>query len=206
MTWRLEARRSRTLAAMPAIVAGALLMLPIVGVAADAGGGFDAQELGRLLRRDKAATAHFHETQYRRVLTRPVERQGELYFEPPDTFEQRVSTPVVETYRMRGSTLTIEAAGRRTRQVSLRNQPVLAGLLLGFRAVVSGELEALAGHYTAFVAGDAANWHLELVPVDADLAQQIERIRIAGTGKEPRTIEVLEVGGDRSLLKIEPAH
>jgi outer membrane lipoprotein-sorting protein len=154
--------------------------------------------------REVTSTASFHEQQYRRVLKEPIERQGEFHFEPPSLFEKRVLAPVTETYRLDGETLSIALPDRKVRQVSLRNQPLLGGLLLGFRAVVSGHLDMLAASFEVQVSGTPEAWRIDLRPTQADVAKYIGAIHVTGKGSEPLRFEILERNGDRTVTAIEP--
>jgi Outer membrane lipoprotein carrier protein LolA-like len=165
---------------------------------------FGLSQLAQLLHREVAATADFHELQYRRVLKEPLERRGELHFEPPALFEKRVLVPVTETYRIEGETLSVELPKRATRQISLRNQPLLGGLLLGFKAVISGRLDTLAATFDSTVSGTADEWRLDLRPTQADVVRYIDIIHISGRGSEPLRFEVLERSGDLTVTDIEP--
>lgn len=165
---------------------------------------FGLAELSVLLHRDTEATARFRELQHRRILKAPLERTGELHFVPPALFEKRVLAPVTETYSLDGETLTIALPERKARQISLRNQPLLGGLLLGFKAVVSGQLASLAPAFEATVSGTAAQWQLVLRPQQAEVARYIEVIEVTGAGPEPRQFTVLERNGDRTVTDIEP--
>lgn len=165
---------------------------------------FGLDELAQLLRREVTSTASFHEQQYRRVLKEPIERRGEFHFEPPSLFEKRVLAPVTEIYRLDGETLSIALPDRKVRRVSLRNQPLLGGLLLGFKAVVSGHLEMLAPSFEVQVSGTPEAWRMDLRPTQADVAKYIEAIRVTGKGSEPLRFEILECNGDRTITAIEP--
>ena len=165
---------------------------------------FGLNELSQLLRREVTSTASFHEQQYRRVLKEPIERRGEFHFEPPSLFEKRVLAPVTETYRLDGETLSIALPDRKVRQVSLRNQPLLGGLLLGFRAVVSGHLDMLADSFEVQVSGTSEAWRIDLRPTQADVAKYIGAIHVTGKGSEPLRFEILERNGDRTITAIEP--
>jgi hypothetical protein len=165
---------------------------------------FGLNELSQLLRREVTSTASFHEQQYRRVLKEPIERQGEFHFEPPSLFEKRVLAPVTETYRLDGETLSIALPDRKVRRVSLRNQPLLGALLLGFKAVVSGHLDMLAGSFEVQVSGTPEAWRIDLRPKQADVAKYIGAIHVTGKGSEPLCFEILERNGDRTITAIEP--
>lgn len=165
---------------------------------------FGLNELAQLLRREVASTASFHELQYRLVLKEPIERRGEFHFEPPSLFEKRVRAPVAETYRLDGETLSIALPDRKVRRVSLRNQPLLGGLLLGFKAVVSGHLEMLAPGFEVQVSGSPEAWRMDLRPTQPDVAKYIEAIHVTGKGSEPLRFEILECNGDRTITAVEP--
>ena len=176
---------------------------PVAGTAAE-NIGFGIEELTTLLTRETAASANFREQQFRHVLKEPLRREGELYFEPPALFEKRVLAPVSETYRLEGETLSIVLPGRRTRQVSLRNQPLLGGLLLGFQAVVSGRLDRLEPAFVVTVSGTAEDWQLVLRPNQEEIATYIDVIQVTGRGSEPLRFEITERNGDRTVTDIEP--
>ncbi len=165
---------------------------------------FGLNELTQLLRRDAPATANFHELQYRHILKEPIERRGELHFVPPALFEKRVLVPVSETYRIDGETLSVSLPDRKTRQVSLRNQPLLGGLLLGFQAIISGKLDTLSPGFRTNVSGSAEAWQLDLKPTQPEVVRYIDAIHVTGRGSEPLRFEVLERNGDRTVTDIEP--
>jgi len=165
---------------------------------------FGLDELTTLLKREGSATASYSELQYRKVLKEPIRREGELRFTPPATFEKRVLAPVTETYRIEGETLSMELPGRKTRQVSLRNQPLLGGLLLGFKAVVSGQIDTLTGEFATTVTGSAESWRLDLAPARPEVAKYIETISVTGRMTEPLRFEVIERNGDRTVTDIAP--
>lgn len=163
---------------------------------------FGIEELATLLHRDQPANAQFREEQHRQVLKAPLRRSGELHFTPPALFEKRVLQPAAETYRLDGDTLTVLLPQSRPRQISLRNQPLLGGLLKGFKAVVSGDLVALTPDFESTVNGTAEDWTLTLRPVQPDVARYIENIEVLGNRSEPRRFTVVERNGDRTVTDI----
>lgn len=171
---------------------------------AEVAAGLSLSDLALLLHREIPATAEFHELQYRRVLKTPIERSGELYFAPPATFEKRIRLPVSETYRIEGETLSMSLPDRATRQISLRNQPLLGGLLLSFKAVIGGQFESLGESFSTTVGGTPEQWTLELRPTQADVAKYIDVILVSGRRSDPLRFEVVERSGDRTVTDIEP--
>lgn len=182
------------------LVLATLLTLPGIAAAED----FTVITLGRLLNRMQASRVSFVEHQYRKALKTPIERRGELTFEPPATFEKHVLVPDEERYRLINNTLSIELPGRKTRQLSTRNQPLLRALLLGFQAVVSGRLESLSPFYQVTLSGNAQDWQLLLTPIDAEVAHYIANIVVIGRQAEPRQFAINERNGDRTLTEITP--
>lgn len=184
----------------PALVLG--LLVSVFASPLPAAEAFGIDELAALLRRDQPATVRFREEQHRQVLKVPLERSGELHFAPPALFEKRVLAPVTETYRLDGDTLTVLLPERRARQISLRNQPLLGGLLKGFKAVVSGDLATLAPDFASTVDGDEENWSIALRPVQPDIARYIDSIEVLGSHSEPRRFTVVERNGDRTVTTV----
>ena len=164
----------------------------------------DVNALSHLLLRDQASTVRFHELQYRKILTAPVERSGELVFQPPDVFIKRVLKPGAEEYKLEGDTLTIQMGERKARRLSTRNQPLLRGLMLSFQSVVSGQLSALEPYYTLQTSGNASKWQLMLEPKDAEIKKYVERVVVDGRDSNPLRFEVIERSGDRTVTEIEP--
>jgi outer membrane lipoprotein-sorting protein len=175
-----------------------LVALPLASMAH----AFDMTQLAKLLNRSQASTVTFVEHQYRQVLKTPLQLSGELIYEPPATFEKRVLQPAPASYRLQGSTLSIESPNRKSQQISTRNQPVLRGLMLGFQAVVSGQLDTLHEYYSVELKGDAGHWQLKLTPTDTQLSRYINRVNISGEQGEPRQFEIIERNGDRSVTDI----
>jgi outer membrane lipoprotein-sorting protein len=182
----------------------ATLLLIGASAHAEAPPALDVPALSKLLTRDQASTVRFHEQQFRKVLSAPLERSGELVFQPPDVFIRRVQKPGNEEYKLEGDTLTIQMGTRKARHLSTRDQPLLRGLMLSFQAVVSGKLTTLEPYYLLQLTGDAAQWQLVLDPKDTTLKQPVKRVVIDGRESNPLRFEVLEQSGDRTVTEIEP--
>lgn len=186
-------------------IAVALVALILAGAALSAeASAFDVPALSKLLTREQASTVHFHERQFRKVLSTPLERSGELVFQPPDVFIRRVQQPRAEEYKLEGDTLTIQMGTRKVRHLSTRDQPLLRGLMLSFQAVVSGKLETLEPYYLLQLTGEPSQWQLVLDPKDTALKQHVKRVVIDGRESNPLRFEVIEQAGDRTVTEIEP--
>ena len=54
------------------------------------------------------------------------------------------------------------------------------------------------------VSGERAKWVLQMQPLDARLAAQVQAIEIVGQEADIRSIDLRLAGGDRSLMLVEP--
>jgi outer membrane lipoprotein-sorting protein len=161
------------------------------------------QELFDSLAHAKPARAAFHEKKFVSLLDKPVESSGELVFTPPSRLEKRTTAPRAESVVVDGDVVTVERAGRK-QSVRLRENPAIAMLVESIRATLAGDLEALTKNYSTALAGDAANWRLTLRPLDPSLGTLVERLEIAGSQAQVRTVEIFQADGDRSVMTLTP--
>ena len=101
-----------------------------------------------------------------------------------------------------GETLILEREGKRS-VLALDELPEVAALVGSIRSVLLGDREALERSYRLSVNGDAESWQLLLVPSPPALAQWVAYVRIHGSGARVRQVEIVQAGGDRSVLSIE---
>ena len=88
--------------------------------------------------------------------------------------------------------------------MGLRENPAVAVLVESIRSTLAGDLASLTRTYSAGLDGDAAAWKLKLRPLDPSLATLVERIEIAGSQAQVRTIEIFQADGDRSVMSLAP--
>src|SRR5579871_6160007 len=143
----------------------------------------------------------FVERKYISILDRPVESSGELLFDAPDRLEKRTLHPRPEDLILQGGVLTAQR-GKRHYVLELQQYPQIAPFVESMRATLAGDEAALERLYEVSFTGEFQNWQLTLVPRDAQLRRTVERIRIDGEGDHLRTIEIMEPGGDHSVLTI----
>lgn len=161
------------------------------------------QELFDSLSRAKPGRAAFHEKKFVTLLDKPVESTGELLFTPPSRLEKRTTAPRVENVVVDGDVLTLERAGRK-QSLKLREHPAIAVLVESIRSTLAGDLAALTKTYSTALAGDAAQWRLTLRPLDPSLGTLVERLEIAGSQAQVRTVEIFQADGDRSVMTLKP--
>ena len=186
---------------MRAVLAAALALLAApVANAAD----WTVTRLFDMLAREKPARTLFKEKKYLAILDRPVESSGELTFTPPHTLEKRTVMPKPERVVVDRERVTLERAGK-SYSMGLRENPQVAILVESIRGTLAGDLASLTRTYSAGLDGDAAGWRLKLRPLDPSLATLVERIEIAGSQGQVKTVEIFQADGDRSVMSLAPA-
>jgi len=150
-----------------------------------------------------ASRTRFVETRHLAMLTRPLELRGSLTYERPHRLTKHVESPFDETLTVEGEELSLvnKTKGEK-RTVSLREQPVLRALVESVRATLAGDRAQLERHYRMKFSGPRDAWQLRLVPREAKLRGYVESIALSGAGARLQRIEVLEGGGDSSVMTI----
>ncbi|HEV7137271.1 MAG TPA: LolA-related protein [Steroidobacteraceae bacterium] len=187
-------------------VAGGMLALMIAttpaGVAAQQGqGGSALQQLMTLLAQRKHGKVPYVEEDYFAVLDRPLKSSGVLLYDAPDRLEKRTLEPKQESLVLQGDELTVRR-GQRTYRVQLSSYPQVAPLVDAMRDTLAGNEPALRKIFKVQFSGSLAGWKLQLIPLDEDVASNVRRVEIAGARDEIRTVEILQVDGDRSVMTL----
>ncbi|MHB1667005.1 MAG: LolA-related protein [Thiomonas sp.] len=157
--------------------------------------------LMQALAQHKSGRASFVETKTMAMLDAPIESSGELRFAAPDFLEMRTLKPKPQTIILLANQLTVELGGR-SHQLSLDDHPDIAVLVDSIRATLNGDRKVLQRDYVVSLSGDAAQWTLNLVPVDARARERVRAIRIDGRQGQVRSIAVQQTDGDHSLMTI----
>ena len=113
--------------------------------------------------------------------------------------------------RIEGDTVTYEGTVRgsvQKRTFALADAPPLAALVESLRSTLAGDLPALRRHYdVAFTTPQdqiARGWQITLIPRERMLREAVSKIVLRGTGSELSNVEIVETGGDLTLLAITP--
>ena len=162
---------------------------------------FGLEPLMAELRRVKSATGRFVERKELHMLDKPVEASGTLIYLAPDQMQKITISPSWERLAVRQGTLTIEQDGK-SRSFSLADRPEIGAFVESIRATLAGDLATLERFYTVTLTGDAADWHLSLVPTGRKLQELVKAIRISGSGRGIHTVETEEADGDRSVMRV----
>ena len=78
----------------------------------------------------------------------------------------------------------------------------MSALIGSIRGTLAGDEAALMRYYEVALSGPAEKWALQLIPKDEKTKKLVEFIRIAGEHDQIHTIEIVEQGGDRSVMTV----
>jgi hypothetical protein len=191
--------RARTCIELAATLVIALLAGPAPAQAPP----WTLDQLMRALASREHGQAQFTETKSMRLLSRPLTLRGTLSFRAPDWLEKRTLEPNEEILRVDGERLSVEIPVRRIqRSFSLQELPAVWGFVESIRATLRGDRAMLERFYRIELEGEVRHWVLTLRPTDAKMAAVISEIRLSGAGGRLALVDILEAGGDRSVMKI----
>lgn len=161
----------------------------------------EVSELMNILSSVKKSEASFTETRHIAMLEAPLVLSGTLSYNHPDKIEKKVTAPYDERLSVEGNKLTYESKGK-PKALMLDQQPTLRAFVEGIRATRSGDLSTLERFYQVDLTGSAGAWTLTLKPNDAAVRKQVKAIVMSGQNERILQVEVLETGGDRSIMVI----
>jgi outer membrane lipoprotein-sorting protein len=181
-------------------VAPVLVLAAALQAAADEAQWTFAQLMAQLAQVD-TSRARYSEVKRVSMLKEPLLLSGTLSYARPDRMEKRQTSPFAEVIRVNGERLTVERDGK-TRSISLRGTPLVDALVESLRATLAGDAAALQNVYTVSTDGARDRWKLLLIPRDPEVAAAVRRITISGSGARLSRIEIIEPGGDSSVMTI----
>ena len=186
----------------PALLALLLALGALPARAAD----LTLDQLMALRQAIKSESATFTEKRTLSILDQPIESEGTLLFVAPDHLEKHTRAPHEEHLVVEGDAIRIEQAeeGKRnhTRRFSLEDSEEMSALIGSVRGTLAGDEAALLRYYEVALSGPAEDWALQLIPKDEKTKKLVDFIRIAGAQDKIHTIEIVEQGGDRSVMTI----
>jgi hypothetical protein len=167
----------------------------------------DARALVERLAREAPSSIAFTEARFSKLLRRPLVVSGELAYLGAGNLDRRVTSPHRETTTIRGNSVRIQREGQDARSFSLERVPELEGFLLAFGALLAGDSASLQRTFAIGADGDeAADWLLELTPLDARARGRVLTIRIYGRGDQLRCLatSATDETGSVTLLGDQP--
>jgi len=188
----------RAITALAALIAAAASCTPPVA-AADWG----VEQLMQALGEVKSSTARFVERKHVTILNAPLESSGTLVYAAPGKLEKHTVAPKAESLVLDGDRLTIEnKAQDQRRTFALQEQPVIWAFVEGIRSTLAGDLATLTRFYRVGLEGDERRWRLTLKPSEPRMQDVVREIRINGDRNWISAIEIIETGGDRSVMTL----
>ena len=163
---------------------------------------WDVTQLMQGLAKNKSGRASFVEKKYIALLDAPVESSGELLYTAPDRLEKRTLKPRPESLLIEGGSLTVER-GKRRMVLRLQDYPELVAFTESIRGTLAGDMVALRRVYNLDLEGSEERWTLTLRPIETKMLEVVQRIRIAGSQADVRTIEIEQTDKDRSVMVID---
>ena len=162
---------------------------------------WDFGKLTAQLAQVQTSRARYSEVRRVAVLQKPLHLSGTLLYARPARLEKRQTLPFEEVMSVDGDWLTVEREGK-TRRIALHSSPLIAALVESLRATLAGDREELERLYSVRVEGTRRRWTLALTPREVEVAGVVKSIVIAGSGSRIVRIEILEPGGDGSVMTI----
>ncbi|HVS26598.1 MAG TPA: LolA-related protein [Burkholderiales bacterium] len=162
---------------------------------------WDLPQLMQSMAQVESSRARFTEEKHLAILTAPLTSSGTLAYSRPGFIEKQVLAPYEERMTADGDVLMIEKKGER-RSLALQNYPIAWAFVESIRATLAGDLALLQRFYRIALEGGRQEWRLTLEPLDAQMARYVQTIKIGGAENCIQSVEILETGGDRSVMAI----
>ena len=138
------------------------------------------------------------------LLKAPVESSGILSYRRPDHIEKHILLPKDESLIVDGDEVSWkDGASGKKHSLRLQNNAMLAALVESVRATLAGDLPALRRYFAVKLDGTRARWTLTLTPAEDTMRRSLKLMRIEGSGTQVSVIDILEVGGDRSVMVLQ---
>lgn len=165
---------------------------------------FTPAQLMQTLAQVQSVHAHFREQKDLSILQQPLLLTGILRYQAPDYLHKQVLLPYQESIEIRGDALRLKSPDQGEKQLALSDYPPLQAFIESFRSTLAGDLDNLTRFYNVELSGSPPDWQLGLQPLDKKIKKFVSRIVIRGSNDQVRSVEILESGGDRSLMNITP--
>ena len=146
--------------------------------------------------------ARFVEERTLGILDEKLITEGTLSYQAPDELIRQDLLPDPALYAIEGDRLRIEIDDQ-VRVVALDQEPLLAAMIMPFRAIFAGDLKALRTEFDPAYAEDGDQWTVTLAPNPTSPSRHfLDRIEIVGAGLDVRRLDVIEQGGDVSRMTL----
>lgn len=186
-----------------ALLVAALCAAGAIAAEPAAPGAWDLKRLMHELSQVKSSRARFVERKELAILNAPLESSGVLIYVAPGRLEKHTLAPRAESLVLDGDRLTLEnKAQNQRRTFALQQYPEIWAFVESIRSTLAGDLAALQRYYQVGLEGSEGRWRLTLKPTEPGMQKLVSEIRIEGSGNQAGSVEIMEIGGDRSLMTI----
>jgi len=150
------------------------------------------------LARAGCVRARFRETRHFSLLTSPLETEGVLYFAPPDRLARYTTRPGTSSIVVRdGRVILRDETGSQALEIG--SSEIARHLVDHLSVLLRGDAAALRTRYAVAVREIASGWEIRLEPSAGTFRSIVESIRVEGRRGELTGMELVEVGGDRTI-------
>jgi len=170
---------------------------------ATVGAGWGLPQLMQSLAQKQNSQGKFVERKFLSVLNKPLESSGTISFQAPGHLEKHTIAPKIEDLVLEQGVLTIDSKARNIkRTLVLQEYPAVWAFVESIRSTLAGDLPTLERFYTITLEGDAAKWHMQLLPLERKTREMVREIIIAGRNDRVTSIEMRESNGDHSSMTV----
>ena len=127
-----------------------------------------------------------------------------MSFTPPDRLIRQDLLPQPALYSIDGDEVVIRH-GSDEERLQLADEPVLAALVLPFRATLAGDVDALKAAFELTVEGDQHAWRMLLTPRQTRVAAVVSQIVLQGGDGQLEGVTIEERNGDRTVMRLTPS-
>ncbi len=173
-----------------------LFALPAGAVAASES--FSVEQLFRLLSQERDQEIPFEETRVLDVLQAPMNAEGHVRHEPPNTLIRKVERPYQQSLIIEGQEVTIKEDGRVIRQLHRDDDAGLAVLTRLLQALNDGESAELSDYFEIRLSGSRAEWELAMTPEASAARRRIAEVVLSGSEGWLEKVVIRESNGDRT--------
>ncbi len=168
----------------------------------------NAEELFREFGRLRGLEVAFEEEKYLALLVEPLTTSGTLYFLAPGYLTRRVQKPRPSMLRIGPKELRMSGPDGEE-VLDLRKNEAVRVFVTSLVRIFAGQREELERSFELAYAHDAeseTDWTLTLTPRAKPLTEMVKRLKLSGTGRAVRSLEVFEPNGDRSVTRLLDAN
>lgn len=182
----------------------ALLLLVAASSPAEAPERITHEQLMQELRGLPGVEAKYREEKHFGLLAAPLISEGTVHFAPPRLFARHQQKPAASSVVVKDDELRF-GDEHGTDRIDLPSRPEVGLFVDSFLELLEGDEEGLRKLYEIEWTGGTAerprDWTLKLKPRRAPMKGIISRIEMSGVGPRVDRMDVVEVGGDRTLTE-----